>query len=151
MPAEWPVPDPFSAAPIACFRSLHRASQPISNPARQPSSFLKTTLAAIVLGLGALSAGVPAASAASLTVEVDTVGYRNGYYGQHHHRRWARDPGYRGRCAGWLAVDKARAHGIRHARIAEVTPRRVVVDGRRHHRYVRIAFANAPRCPVLWR
>ena len=114
------------------------------------TSIIRKTILAAVLGFGALAASVPAASAASLTIEVSPVGYRSGYYGPKH-GHFVRDRGYRGRCAHWLAVDKARARGIRHARVMQVTPYKVVVVGRKHRRYTRIFFANAPRCPVLWR
>lgn len=115
-------------------------------------STVKKAILAAALGLSAFVISVPAAttaSAASLAIEATPAGYRHGYHGPKRH--WVRDRGYRGRCAKWLAVDKARARGIRHARILKVTPYKVVVDGQRHHRYARITFANAPRCPVLWR
>lgn len=119
--------------------------------------FLTKTILAAVLGFGAIAASVPAASAASLGATVETVGYRNGFHARHergwdrgrdrHHGRWDR----RGRCAPWLAVEKARGYGLRHARIAHVTPRQVVVEGVRFHRHGRVAFANARNCPVLFR
>ena len=124
--------------------------------------FLKKTILAAVLGLGALAASVPAASAAGIGGSVETVGYRNGFHvqdrgmdrGRHggwhrerHHGGW----GDRGRCAPWLAVEKARSYGLRHAHVARVTPRQVVVEGSRFQRHGRIAFANARNCPVLTR
>ncbi|MCF3641843.1 hypothetical protein LXM94_17870 [Rhizobium sp. TRM95111] len=119
------------------------------------SSILTRTLAALALCLGAATAAVPAASAASLDVRVETVGYRHGYHGGHHDGHWGDRPrydrGYRGRCEPWRAVEKARYHGLRYARVARVTPHRVIVDGRRYGRWATIGFANVPRCPVLWR
>lgn len=121
------------------------------------TSLFRKTLAAAVLGFAALAAAVPAASAAGLG-QIETVGYRNGFHGGHQ-AGWDRDrrPGDRGRwdrrsrCAPWLAVEKARGYGLRHARVARVTPRQVVVEGVRYQHHGRIAFANARNCPVLWR
>jgi len=62
---------------------------------------------------------------------------------------WGRER--RGRCAPWLAVDKARDYGLRRAYVADVSWRRVVVEGRRHGDYRRIVFANARGCPVIGR
>ena len=125
--------------------------------------FLKNTLLAAVLGLGALTAVAPAASAAGLDVTVETVGYRNGFleirdhdrgrdrWDRRHDRRHGDWGGRRGRCAPGLAVAKARDFGLRRARIADVTPRRVVVEGFRYQHYGRMVFANDRHCPVLSR
>ena len=43
------------------------------------TNIFKKTILAAVLGLGALTASVPAASAAGLEVTIETVGYRNGF------------------------------------------------------------------------
>ncbi|MFB2550696.1 hypothetical protein [Ensifer soli] len=59
--------------------------------------------------------------------------------------------GWRGRCAPWLAIDKARAHGLRRPDIAGVSRNRVVVEGRRHGYRAAIAFANVRGCPVIAR
>lgn len=125
------------------------------------TTFLKKTLLAAVLGLGALTASVPAASAAGLEVTVETVGYRSGFLEVRDHDRrdrWDRrhdrrrgDWGRRGRCSPNLAVAKARDFGLRRARIADISPRRVVVDGFRRGDYRRVVFANDRHCPVLRR
>lgn len=108
------------------------------------SNALGKTLAVALIALAGLTALAPAASA----------GYRDGYYGHGSDRHWNdrhdRWNDRRGRCAPWVAVDKARSHGIRGARVADVSRHRVVVEGWKHHRYTRIAFANAHRCPTLW-
>lgn len=124
------------------------------------STMFTRTLLAAVLGLGAVSASVPA-MAAGPDAHVETVGYRSGFHGRDRdERRWDRNEDRRwdrgrverrGSCSPRLAIEKARSQGIRQARIADVTPRLVVVDGKRHHRNVRIAFANVARCPAMWR
>ena len=143
------------------------------------TTLFKKTILAAVLGLGALTASVPAASAAGLSVTIDTVGYRNGFlevqdydggwdgerrYGRDRDRdrdrdRWDRrddrrhgDWGRRrGRCSPDLAVAKARDIGLRRARIVDVSRSKVVVDGFRRGEYRRIVFANDRGCPALWR
>ncbi|PTM92597.1 hypothetical protein [Mycoplana dimorpha] len=114
-------------------------------------NLLGKTFAAALLAIAGLTAVAPAASAGGMDVYITTVdhrGYRDGYHGRGYGWDKRND---RGRCAPWLAVEKARDHGIRRARIADVSHRRVVVEGWKHHRYTRIAFANAPRCPTIWR
>lgn len=139
------------------------------------TTFFKKTILAAVLGLGALAAAVPA-SAAGLNVTIDTVGYRNGFLqvqdydgewggggdgwgrGDEHGRgRWERrherrhgDWGRRGRCSPDLAVAKARDFGMRRARVVDMSPRRVVVEGFRRGDYSRMIFINDRGCPT-WR
>ncbi|MFD1329623.1 hypothetical protein [Mycoplana ramosa] len=115
------------------------------------SRIVGKTLAAVLLAIAGLTAAAPAASAGGLDIRIETVGYRDGYYGRgpDRHHRWD-DRRDRGRCSPWLAVEKARDRGIRRARVADVSHRRIVVEGWRHHRYTRVAFANVPRCPTLW-
>lgn len=129
---------------------------------------VKKTILAAVLGLCALTASVPAASAAGLSVTIDTVGYRNGFL-QVQDGGWDRDRrdrdrdrwddrrdrrhgerGGRGRCSPELAIDKARDFGMRRARIADMSPRRVVVEGFRRGDYSRMVFVNERGCPI-WR
>ena len=122
--------------------------------------FLNKSLLAVVLGLGVLTATMPAASAANIELSIEQVGYRNGFY-QVDNRGWGRDRWDRrpgewgrrggGRCDLGFAVAKARDFGLRRARVTDVTPRKVVVDGFRRDGYGRIVFANDRHCPVLWR
>ena len=126
------------------------------------TSFLKKSLLAAMLGLGALTAAAPVANASDIQLSIETVGYRNGFY-EVHDQSWGRDRwdrrqerrygdwGRRGRCDLGFAVAKARDHGLRRARVADVTPRKVVVDGFRRDGYSRIVFANDRHCPILWR
>lgn len=131
---------------------------------------LKKTILAAVLGLGALTASVPAASAAGISVTIDNVGYRNGFLQvQDYDGGWERerrgrdrdrwddrrdrrhgDWGRRGRCSPDLAIAKARDFGMRRARIVDMSPRRVVVEGFRRGDYSRMVFINDRGCPI-WR
>lgn len=136
------------------------------------TTIFKKTLLAAVLGLGALTASVPAASAAGLSVTVEPAGYRNGFlqvqdydggwdredYRRDRGDRWDRDRrpdrrhgdwGRRGRCSPELAIAKARDFGLRRARIVDMSPRRVVVEGFRRGDYRRIIFANERGCPAM--
>ena len=128
------------------------------------TSILKKTILAAVLGLGALTAAVPA-SAAGLSVTIDNVGYRNGFLQvQDYDGGWDNgwngdrrgrdrrhgDWGRRGRCSPDLAIAKARDFGMRRARIVDMSPRRVVVEGFRRGDYSRMVFINDRGCPI-WR
>jgi hypothetical protein len=132
--------------------------------------FAKLVLAGFI-GLTGLSATVTPAAADTLTFGIHSGGvvdvqYRDrDRYGderdwdrdRRHRPRWGHgwDQGQgwgherRGRCNPWLAADKARAHGMRHARVVDVSPRRVVVEGRRWGEYRRAVFANARGCPFI--
>jgi hypothetical protein len=115
------------------------------------SNLLGKSLAAALFAIAGLTAAAPAASAGDFEIHIGTVDHRDGYYGRGPGRHHWGDRRHRGRCAPWLAVEKARDRGIRRARVAGVTNRRVVVEGWKHHRYTRIAFANVERCPTIWR
>ncbi|WP_025659307.1 hypothetical protein [Rhizobium sp. IBUN] len=61
-------------------------------------------------------------------------------------------PPPRGRgCDPRLAEDIARDYGFRRARVVDVTPRRVMVEGWTRRGADEISFANARGCPVLRR
>ncbi|MDO9414698.1 hypothetical protein [Pararhizobium sp.] len=120
--------------------------------------FAKAALAALI-GLGSLGATATTASADSIEfgisrdggfgVEVrdrDRDGWRDRERGNGGWRRHDRG----GRCAPWMAEDKARDRfGLRRAQVVDVTPRRVIVEGRRHGRIQTVAFANDRGCPTL--
>lgn len=132
--------------------------------------FTRLALAGFI-GLTGLGATVAPAAADTLTFGIHSGGVVDVHYrdrdGYGDERDWERDwdrdrrhrPGWghgwgherRGRCAPWLAVDKARYFGLRRAYVADVSWRRVVVEGRRHGDYRRIVFANARGCPVIGR
>lgn len=109
-------------------------------------------------GLGAASASAETLSFGIRSGDVVEVQYGGGYgderdwdrgrdRGRHH--GWDRER--RGRCAPWLATDKARYYGLRRAQVVHVGQRRVVVEGRRHGDYRQIVFANVRGCPVIGR
>ncbi|CAN7448010.1 hypothetical protein LJR098_004213 [Rhizobium sp. LjRoot98] len=124
--------------------------------------FAKLALAGMI-GLTGFGATLAPAAADTITLGIHSGGvvdvqYRDrDRYGDE--RDWDRDrrhrPGWgherRGRCDPWLAQDKARANGMRRARVVDVSPRRVVVEGRRWGEYRRAVFANVRGCPYIGR
>ena len=124
--------------------------------------FAKLALAGLI-GLSGLGAATVPASADTLSLRITAgdavkVQYRDGRrYGDE--RDWNRDRrqghgwGHHraGRCDPRLAAHKARDRGLRRARVVDVTPRRVIVEGRRHGAYRSFVFANARGCPFIGR
>ncbi|QND47709.1 hypothetical protein HB780_18740 [Rhizobium lusitanum] len=49
------------------------------------------------------------------------------------------------------AVDVARSYGLRRARVVDVTPRRVIVDGFTRRGPDTMMFANVRGCPLIGR
>lgn len=99
--------------------------------------FAKAGIAALI-ALGAMSATVVTASANDFHPGIEQARYDHGHG--------------RGRmCSPRLAVEKARDMGLRRARIDNVTPRRVVVEGFGRRGPDRVVFANAPGCPLIRR
>jgi hypothetical protein len=91
---------------------------------------------AALIGLGSISAMISTASASPYVRTVHEVRY------DRHHGRV---------CSPAQAVRKARAHGLHNAHVAEIAPRRVIVDGRSRFGRDRIVFANVPGCPIIRR
>jgi len=121
--------------------------------------FVKTGIAALV-ALAGFSATAPAASASEFRIFVqqgwddrgDHRGDWRGDRGRDRHDRWdapRRDRG--GRCAPWLAEEKASRMGLRRARVVDVDRRTVTVVGRDRHGRDRIVFANDRGCPLIRR
>ncbi|MBB3607321.1 hypothetical protein [Rhizobium sp. BK602] len=54
-------------------------------------------------------------------------------------------------CDPRQAVDVARSYGLRRARVVDVTPRRVIVDGFGRRGPNTMVFANVRGCPLLGR
>ena len=112
--------------------------------------FAKAAIAA-VLSLGTLAAIPAAASANDFGVYFGVGG--PGYHHRHHNDR--RD--YRvfhgerhaGRCSDGRAIWKAERTGLHRAYVTRRGPGRVVVEGRRHHRFDRMVFANSRGCPII--
>ena len=96
--------------------------------------FARTGIAALVM-FGAIAATAPFAAARNIA-SVDQVRY---------------DPHHARVCSPVLAVQKARARGMRGAEISNMTPRRVVVSGHMRHGFYRMVFANVPGCPIIHR
>lgn len=120
--------------------------------------FAKLMVISLIGVSGIAGLGATAASAETLSfgvrsgvIDAQYGGYRG--YDRHHDgdrdRRHGWDRG--GRCAPWIATDKARSYGLRRAQVVHVSPRLVVVEGRRHGDYRTIAFANVRGCPTLGR
>ena len=97
--------------------------------------FAKTGIAALI-ALGAISATAVTASA-------------NDFHPGIHQARYDHRRGHA--CSPSLAVQKARDMGLRRARIDNVTPRRVIVEGFGRRGPDRIVFANVPGCPLIRR
>ncbi|NKJ38719.1 hypothetical protein [Rhizobium sp. SG570] len=97
--------------------------------------FAKAGIAALI-ALGGISATAATASANDFHPGIQQVRYD-------HHRGRA--------CSPVLAVRKARDMGLHRARINNVTPRRVVVEGFGRRGHDRVVFANVPGCPLIRR
>lgn len=138
------------------------------------NSFIRNSLAALVVATAGIAASAPAATAGGIGFELSIGGPGGGIVVRDHDRRggwdrghdrrggWDRGRGHdrrggwdrgRGRdrsfCNPYQAVDKAGRMGVRRAEIVRAGRNRVVVEGFRHRRPVRVAFANQRNCPVI--
>lgn len=128
------------------------------------NSFIRNSLAALVVATAGIAASAPAATAGGIGFELSIGGPGGGIVVRDHDRRggWDRDRGHdrrggwdrgRGRdrsfCNPYQAVDKAGRMGVRRAEIVRAGRNQVVVEGFRHRRPVRVAFANERNCPVI--
>ncbi|MCC0036567.1 MAG: hypothetical protein H6887_15050 [Hoeflea sp.] len=129
--------------------------------------FIRSTLAALVVATAGIAASAPAATAGGIGFEFSIGGPAGGIVIRDHDRRGGGDygrrggrdhdgrggrdgfGGYRDVCRPDVAVDKARDMGVRRADVVRAGERRVVVEGFRHHRPVRVIFANERHCPVI--
>lgn len=115
--------------------------------------FLRNALAALVVATAGLAASAPAATAGNLTFDFRIGGPDGGAMYRDHgrNRGWDRFERHRDRgvCKPRRALRKARRMGLRHTDIVRANRRKVVVEGYRHHRPVRVVFANEQRCPVI--
>ena len=123
------------------------------------TSILAKVGIAALIALGGLSATVSTASAAGsdfgFGIYVGGPGHDRGPgadRGRNHRddRRHGWDRPRFG-CSPGLAVEKARRSGMHRARVDNVSPRRVVVAGRRHGNFDRMVFANQRGCPTIRR
>lgn len=123
------------------------------------NTFIKTTLMAVVIGLGAFGINAATATQAQAShVDVGIYfdggsfgfgfnnGHGHGHYGHGHHRphRYTRRA-----CNSRKALRKARRMGVRHAGVTHRSRRSVVVKGWKHGHRIKVRFANQRRCPVV--
>lgn len=116
---------------------------------------LKSTAVAALVTLGSFAA-MPA-HAGDFVVgfsfgEVEPAGYRGrGYHGRKDYRRDVRRRrhGRRG-CRPGRALRKARAIGVRNARIVDVGPRGTIIFGRRWGQPVRVGIGRVRGCPIVY-
>jgi len=123
------------------------------------NTFIRHALAALVVATAGVAASAPAANAGGIGFEFSIGGPGGGVIVRDYDRRggWNRFESHRGHDRGWergfckprKAVRKARRMGLRHSEIVRAGHRRVVVEGYRHHRPVRVVFANQRHCPVI--
>ena len=91
------------------------------------NKIIRNALAALVVATAGLAASAPAATAGGIGFEFSIGG-----------------PG-----GGVIVRDHGRDMGVRRADVVRAGHRRVVVEGFRHHRPVRVIFANERHCPVI--
>jgi len=123
------------------------------------NTFIRNALAALVVATAGVAASAPAANAGGVGFELSFGGHGGGIVIRDRDRRggWNRFENHRGHDRGWgrsvckpqRAVQKARHMGVRRADVVRANNRRVVVEGVRHHRIVRVVFANQRSCPVI--
>ncbi|MCY0096086.1 hypothetical protein [Hoeflea ulvae] len=119
------------------------------------TSFIRTTLAALVVATAGVAASAPA-QAGGVGIEFSIGGPAGGIVIRDQDRRggWNRFEEHRGgrdrdACQARRALGKAADMGLRRAEIVRSGRNRVVVEGFRHRRPVRVAFANERHCPVI--
>ncbi|CAD7023914.1 hypothetical protein REJC140_00370 [Pseudorhizobium endolithicum] len=112
---------------------------------------VKTGIAALIALAGfSASASTAAASGSEFRILVQHGWDDRGR--DRHHDRWDRPRRDRGgRCAPWLAEEKARHMGLRRARVVDVDRRTVTVVGRDRRGRDRVVFANDRGCPLIRR
>ncbi|WP_422371113.1 hypothetical protein [Hoeflea sp.] len=114
---------------------------------------IRNAFAALIVATAGLAATAPAATAGDVGFSLSIGGGGGGIViGNQGHRGWdrfERHRGYRDVCQPHRAVQKARHMGVRRADVVRAGRGRVVVAGFKHHRPVRVVFANERRCPVI--
>ncbi|WP_394688344.1 hypothetical protein [Hoeflea sp.] len=119
------------------------------------NTIFRNALAAIVVATAGFAASAPAATAGDIGFSLSIGGGGGGIVirDRDHRGGWDRFEGRRGYDRGFCkprrALKKARHMGVRRADIVRAGYRRVVVEGIKHHRPVRVVFANERRCPVI--
>lgn len=117
------------------------------------NTLIRNTLAALVVATAGIAASAPTASAGDIGFSLSIGGAGSSMVVRDHGRRgdrgWNRFKGHRSACAPNRAVSKASRMGVRRAHVVRANHRSVVVQGMRHHRSVRVVFANNRGCPVI--
>ena len=111
---------------------------------------------AALMTLTALTGTAPVAAAQEgprfeFGVDIDGPDdYNVDYRDRRHERRHDRDRDRRG-CSPRMAEDIAGDYGMRRARVVDMTPRRVFVEGRFRGRMETFVFGNVRGCPLVRR
>lgn len=125
-------------------------------------TFLRTALAALVVATAGVAASAPA-QAGDIGFSLSIGGPNGGIVIRDgNHRGWNRFEDHRGRdrfndhrgwdrgyCKPRRALYKAADMGLRRPELVRAGRNRVVVEGFRHHRPIRVVFANQRHCPVI--
>jgi len=126
------------------------------------ANFLKTAALSALIGLGVLSA---APASAQSGIYLGLGGGHHGpnvgvWFGDSGHsyrgdRRWddRRDDRrweHRRGCSAERALNKAERMGIRRARIVDIDRNSIDIRGRKYGERVRVSFARAPGCPLIY-
>jgi len=123
------------------------------------ANFLKTAALSALIGLGALGVATPAWAQSGIYLGLGgghgpVVGAwsGDGYSYRRHDRREHRDHRWNHRrgCSAEQALNKAERMGLRRARIADIDRNSIDVRGRKYGERVRVSFARAPGCPLLY-
>jgi len=122
------------------------------------ANLLKTAVLSALIGLGALGAAPASAQSGvylglggghhgpSVGVWFGDSGHSYRRHDRRHDRRWEHRRG----CSAGQALNKAERMGIRHARVVDIDRRSVDVRGRKYGERVRVSFARAPGCPLIY-
>ena len=107
---------------------------------------------AVMMIVGTLGAVAPAhADGFSFGIE---IGGRDRHRPGHWHggdEDWGGGGWERRGCRPEEAMRIARYEGLRHVRVVDISPRRVVVAGRDRYGWTRLVFANVRGCPLISR
>ena len=122
-------------------------------------NFPKTAALSALIGLGALGLVTPASAQSGIYLGLGggngpVVGAwtSDGYSYRRHDRRDHRDHRWQHRrgCSAEQALNKASRMGLHRVRIADINRSSIDVRGRKYGERVRVSFARAPGCPLLY-
>ena len=104
------------------------------------ANFLKTAALSALIGLGGGHHGP------SVGVWFGDSGHSYRRHDRRDDRRWEHRRG----CSAERALDKAERMGIRRARIVDIDRNSIDIRGRKYGERVRVSFARAPGCPLIY-